>query len=42
MVCLRGCGWGLPPERAKDIEAQLDAAVLRLAKVLDTQVLSDS
>jgi uncharacterized protein YndB with AHSA1/START domain len=34
MLCVRGCGWGLNAEKAKEIEAQMERAIERLAAVL--------
>jgi uncharacterized protein YndB with AHSA1/START domain len=34
MLCVRGCGWGLRPDKAKAIEAQMERALERLARVL--------
>ncbi len=30
MLCVRGCGWGLSAEKAKELEAQMERAVERL------------
>jgi hypothetical protein len=34
MLCVRGCGWGLSAEKAKELEAQMERAIERLAAVL--------
>lgn len=34
MLCVRGCGWGLPAEKAKELEGQMERAVERLAAAL--------
>ena len=34
MLCLRGCGWGLSAEKAKELDAQMDRAVERLVAAL--------
>jgi uncharacterized protein YndB with AHSA1/START domain len=34
MLCVRGCGWGLSPEKAKEHEAQMERAIERLANAL--------
>jgi uncharacterized protein YndB with AHSA1/START domain len=34
MLCVRGCGWGLNAEKAKELEAQMERAIERLAAVL--------
>jgi uncharacterized protein YndB with AHSA1/START domain len=34
ILCVRGCGWGLSAEKAKEIEAHVERAVGRLAAVL--------
>jgi uncharacterized protein YndB with AHSA1/START domain len=34
ILCVRGCGWGLPEEKAKELEAQMELAVERLAAAL--------
>jgi uncharacterized protein YndB with AHSA1/START domain len=34
MLCVRACGWGLSAERARELEAQMERAVERLAAVL--------
>jgi hypothetical protein len=34
LLCVRGCGWGLPEEKAKELEAQIERAVERLAAAL--------
>jgi uncharacterized protein YndB with AHSA1/START domain len=34
MLCVRGCGWGLSAERAKELEAQMEQAVERLSSAL--------
>ena len=34
ILCVRGCGWGLAADRAKEVEQQMERAVERLAKVL--------
>jgi uncharacterized protein YndB with AHSA1/START domain len=34
ILCVRGCGWGLPAEKAKELEAQMERAVERLAAAL--------
>jgi uncharacterized protein YndB with AHSA1/START domain len=31
MLCVRGCGWGLSAEKAKELEGQMERAVQRLA-----------
>lgn len=36
ILCIRGCGWGLAPEQAKIIEAQMERAIDRLARALTT------
>jgi uncharacterized protein YndB with AHSA1/START domain len=33
-LCVRGCGWGFSPEKAKELEAQMERAIERLAGVL--------
>ncbi len=40
MLCVRGCGWGLSAEKAKELEAQMERAVERLANVLSTNKAS--
>ncbi len=40
MLCVRGCGWGLRPERAKELEGHMGRAVGRLASVLATNKTS--
>jgi uncharacterized protein YndB with AHSA1/START domain len=34
MLCVRGCGWGLSAEKAKELEGQMERAVERLASAL--------
>jgi uncharacterized protein YndB with AHSA1/START domain len=34
ILCVRGCGWGLSAEKAKEIEAHVERAVRRLAAAL--------
>jgi uncharacterized protein YndB with AHSA1/START domain len=34
MLCIRGCGWGLSVERAKELEGQVERAIERLATAL--------
>jgi uncharacterized protein YndB with AHSA1/START domain len=34
ILCVRGCGWGLSAEKAKEIEAHLERAIERLAAAL--------
>ena len=34
MLCVRGCGWGLSAEKAKELEAQMERAVERLAALM--------
>jgi uncharacterized protein YndB with AHSA1/START domain len=34
MLCVRGCGWGLSAEKAKELEGQMERAVERLAGAL--------
>jgi hypothetical protein len=34
ILCVRGCGWGLSAEKAKEIEAHVERAILRLVAVL--------
>ena len=34
MLCMRGCGWGLSAEKAKELEVQMERAVERLASAL--------
>jgi uncharacterized protein YndB with AHSA1/START domain len=34
MLCIRGCGWGLSAEKGKELEAQMERALQRLAHVL--------
>lgn len=34
MLCVRGCGWGLSAEKAKELEGQMERAVERLATAL--------
>ncbi len=34
MLCVRGCGWGLSAEKAKELEGQMERAVERLAIAL--------
>ena len=34
MLCVRACGWGLSAERARELEAQMERALERLAAVL--------
>ena len=34
MLCVRGCGWGLNAEKAKELEAQMERAVERLAALM--------
>jgi uncharacterized protein YndB with AHSA1/START domain len=34
MLCVRGCGWGLSAEKAKELEGQMERAVDRLASAL--------
>jgi uncharacterized protein YndB with AHSA1/START domain len=34
MLCVRGCGWGLPEEKAKELEVQMEGAVERLSAAL--------
>jgi uncharacterized protein YndB with AHSA1/START domain len=34
MLCVRGCGWGLSAEKAKELEGQMERAVERLARAL--------
>jgi len=34
MICVRGCGWGLSAERAKEIERQMEQALDLLAEAL--------
>jgi uncharacterized protein YndB with AHSA1/START domain len=34
MLCVRGCGWGLSAEKAKEVESQMGRAVERLASAL--------
>jgi uncharacterized protein YndB with AHSA1/START domain len=36
MLCVRGCGWGLSAEKAKELEEQMERAVEKLAIVLST------
>lgn len=33
-LCVRGCGWGLSAEKAKELEGQMERAVERLANTL--------
>jgi uncharacterized protein YndB with AHSA1/START domain len=40
VLCVRGCGWGLAAERAKEIEAQMQRALERLAAGLGTSTAS--
>lgn len=37
MLCVRGCGWGMTEDKAKEIEAQMNRAVERLANALTAQ-----
>jgi uncharacterized protein YndB with AHSA1/START domain len=34
ILCVRGCGWGLAAEQAKELEVQMERAVERLASML--------
>jgi uncharacterized protein YndB with AHSA1/START domain len=34
MLCVRGCGWGLSAEKAKELEAQMERAIERLAALM--------
>jgi uncharacterized protein YndB with AHSA1/START domain len=34
MLCVRGCGWGLSAEKAKELEGQMERAVERLARTV--------
>lgn len=34
ILCIRGCGWGLTAEKAKELESQMERAVERLANAL--------
>jgi uncharacterized protein YndB with AHSA1/START domain len=34
ILCVRGCGWGLPAEKAKELEVQMERAIERLAAAL--------
>jgi uncharacterized protein YndB with AHSA1/START domain len=34
LLCVRGCGWGLPVERAKELEGQMERAIERLRSAL--------
>jgi uncharacterized protein YndB with AHSA1/START domain len=34
MLCVRGCGWGLSAEKAKELEARMERAVERLAALM--------
>jgi uncharacterized protein YndB with AHSA1/START domain len=34
MLCVRGCGWGLNAEKAKELEAQMERAIERLAALM--------
>ncbi len=36
MLCVHGCGWGLSPERSKEIEQQMERALERLAAALSS------
>jgi uncharacterized protein YndB with AHSA1/START domain len=36
MLAIHGCGWEMPPERAKEIEQQMERALEALAQVLGT------
>jgi hypothetical protein len=40
ILCIRGCGWGLRAEEAKEIEEQMERAVERLASALTAQSAS--
>ena len=40
ILCVRGCGWGLSPEKAKELEGQMERAVDRLASALGTNKAS--
>jgi hypothetical protein len=36
MLAVHGCGWGMSPERAKEIEQQMERALESLAQALTT------
>lgn len=40
MLCIRGCGWGLAAEKAKELEAQMERAIDRLAAALSSKEAS--
>jgi hypothetical protein len=39
-LCVRGCGWGLRVEKAKELEGQMERAVERLASALAASKMS--